>query len=54
MTTSIEATPAGVSSATADAAAKHLWMHFARQGRHPDVPVRPTPVRPPKPLRSTG
>jgi adenosylmethionine-8-amino-7-oxononanoate aminotransferase len=39
MTTSIEQPPAGVTSATSDAAAKHLWMHFARQGRHPEIPV---------------
>ena len=39
MTTSIEQPPVGAADATADAAAKHLWMHFARQGRHPDVPV---------------
>jgi adenosylmethionine-8-amino-7-oxononanoate aminotransferase len=39
MTTSIEQPPVGLPDATADAAAKHLWMHFARQGRHPDVPV---------------
>jgi adenosylmethionine-8-amino-7-oxononanoate aminotransferase len=39
MTTSIEHPPMGVADATADAAGRHLWMHFARQGRHPDVPV---------------
>ena len=39
MTTSIEASPAGVRSATSDTAADHLWMHFARQGRHPEVPI---------------
>ncbi len=39
MTTSIEHQPVGFADATADAAGKHLWMHFARQGRHPDVPV---------------
>jgi len=39
MTTSIGATPAGTSSRTSQQAADHLWMHFARQGRHPDVPV---------------
>ena len=39
MTTSIEAPPAGAGTATSDTAADHLWMHFARQGRHPDVPV---------------
>jgi adenosylmethionine-8-amino-7-oxononanoate aminotransferase len=39
MTTSIEPPPVGLADATADAAARHLWMHFARQGRHPDVPV---------------
>jgi adenosylmethionine-8-amino-7-oxononanoate aminotransferase len=39
MTTSIEQPPVGAADATADAAGKHLWMHFARQGRHPDVPV---------------
>src|SRR3712207_9276002 len=31
--------PAGVPDATAARAADHLWMHFARQGRHPEVPV---------------
>jgi adenosylmethionine-8-amino-7-oxononanoate aminotransferase len=39
MTTSIEPTPAGAPSATAARAADHLWMHFARQGRHPEVPI---------------
>src|SRR3954452_19528794 len=39
MSTSIEQPPAGVPDATAARAADHLWMHFARQGRHPDTPV---------------
>src|SRR3954453_18804199 len=39
MTTSIEQPPAGVPDATAARAADHLGMHFARQGRHPEVPV---------------
>ena len=39
MTTSIEQPPAGIPDATAARAADHLWMHFARQGRHPDTPV---------------
>jgi adenosylmethionine-8-amino-7-oxononanoate aminotransferase len=39
MTTSIEHPPAGVPDATAARAADHLWMHFARQGRHPETPV---------------
>ena len=39
MTTSIEHPPAGVPDATAARAADHLWMHFARQGRHPETPI---------------
>ena len=39
MTTSIEAPPAGARTPTSDTAADHLWMHFARQGRHPEVPI---------------
>jgi adenosylmethionine-8-amino-7-oxononanoate aminotransferase len=39
MTTSIEHPPAGVPDVTAARAADHLWMHFARQGRHPETPV---------------
>src|SRR5690349_14848072 len=37
--TSIEHPPVGVPDQTAARAADHLWMHFARQGRHPEVPV---------------
>src|SRR6476659_2206098 len=37
--TSIEHPPVGVPDETATRAADHLWMHFARQGRHPEVPV---------------
>ena len=39
MTTSIEHPPAGIPDLTAARAADHLWMHFARQGRHPETPV---------------
>jgi adenosylmethionine-8-amino-7-oxononanoate aminotransferase len=39
MTTSIEQPPAGAPDATAARAADHLWMHFARQGRHPETPI---------------
>ena len=39
MATAIEQYPAGVPDETASRAADHLWMHFARQGRHPEVPV---------------
>src|SRR6185503_387761 len=39
MATAIEQYPAGVPDETASRAADHLWMHFARQGRHPDVPI---------------
>ncbi len=39
MTTSIEQPPAGAPDATAARAADHLWMHFARQGRHPEIPI---------------
>src|SRR5918995_3096199 len=39
MTTSIEQPPAGVPDPTTARAADHLWMHFARQGRHPEVPI---------------
>jgi len=38
--TSIEHPPVGVPDRTAARAANHLWMHFARQGRHPEVPVQ--------------
>ena len=39
MTTAIEEYPAGAADVTASRAADHLWMHFARQGRHPETPV---------------
>jgi adenosylmethionine-8-amino-7-oxononanoate aminotransferase len=39
MTTAIQHPPAGVPDATAARAADHLWMHFARQGRHPETPI---------------
>jgi adenosylmethionine-8-amino-7-oxononanoate aminotransferase len=39
MTTAIEEYPAGAADVTASQAADHLWMHFARQGRHPETPV---------------
>jgi len=39
MTTAIEEYPTGAAGVTASRAADHLWMHFARQGRHPETPV---------------
>ena len=39
MTTALEHPAAGVPDETTARAADHLWMHFARQGRHPEVPV---------------
>ena len=39
MTTAIEQYPPGIPDATADRAGHHLWMHFARQGRHPETPI---------------
>ncbi|MBL8927133.1 MAG: hypothetical protein JNM77_12970 [Pseudonocardia sp.] len=39
MATAIEQLPVGAPDETASRAADHLWMHFARQGRHPEVPV---------------
>jgi adenosylmethionine-8-amino-7-oxononanoate aminotransferase len=39
MTTAIEEYPTGAADVTASRAADHLWMHFARQGRHPETPV---------------
>jgi len=39
MTTAIEQYPAGIPDETAARAADHLWMHFARQGRHPETPI---------------
>ena len=38
MTTPLE-TPSGPVDRTAASAADHLWMHFTRQGRHPEAPV---------------
>src|SRR6516164_4109052 len=39
MTTAIEQYRPGIPDATADRAGHHLWMHFARQGRHPETPI---------------
>src|SRR4051794_17231178 len=36
---SIKHPPAGVPDVTAARAADHLWMHFARQGLHPERPI---------------